>query len=81
MEAPISQADRIGAQASLVKLGFDAGDADGVIGTKTRAALRAWQASRKLVADGHLTAQLAATLQLEAGGAAPAPVAPPAATP
>ena len=85
VEAPISQADRTGAQAALIKLGFDAGDVDGVIGTKTRAALRAWQASRKLVADGHLTAQLAATLQLEAGGAAPAPtpapVAPPAATP
>ncbi len=67
VEAPISQADRTGAQAALIKLGFDPGGADGVIGTKTRAALRSWQASRKLVADGHLTAQLAATLQLEAG--------------
>ena len=71
VEAPISQAARTGAQAALIKLGFDPGAPDGVIGTKTRAALRSWQASRKLVADGHLTAELASSLQVEAAGAAP----------
>ena len=71
VEAPISQAARTGSQTALIKLGFDPGAPDGVIGTKTRAALRAWQSSRKLVADGHLTAELALTLQVEAAGGTP----------
>lgn len=65
-ELPLSIADRIGAQTSLSKLGFDAGPADGQIGLKTRVALRAWQKSKGLPADGYLTPHLAGQLVAEA---------------
>ncbi|MEO6341366.1 MAG: lytic murein transglycosylase, partial [Caulobacteraceae bacterium] len=52
VEKPISLADRIAAQTALTRLGFDAGDADGVIGLRTRAAARAWQKARGMPADG-----------------------------
>ncbi len=68
VEQPLSRAEREGAQRALAALGHDAGEIDGVIGLKTRAALRAWQAERKLPADGHLTPALAAQLQAEAAG-------------
>lgn len=45
------------AQARLSELGFDAGPADGDIGNRTRAAIRAFQTSRKLPANGQLTPQ------------------------
>ena len=67
-ELPLSMADRIGAQASLSKLGFDAGPADGHIGLKTRVALRAWQKSKGLPADGYLTPHVAGQLVAEAAG-------------
>ncbi len=65
-EAPISLEDRQGAQKALAALGFDPGAPDGLIGTRTRASLRGWQAARGLVADGHLTVDLAGRLQQEA---------------
>lgn len=40
-------------QRALNDCGFDAGKADGVIGSGTRAALRAYQASKGLIADGY----------------------------
>ena len=67
MDAPTSLAERIGAQQALVKLGFDPGGVDGVIGTGTRKAARAWQAWRKLPADGYLSADLLRRLRAEAG--------------
>ena len=73
---PLSLADRIGAQKGLVALGFDPGAADGVIGAKTRVAIRAWQKARMLPADGYLTPVLSAQIQAEAAAAAtPAPAA------
>lgn len=65
VEVGLSSADRLSAQDSLNKLGFNAGVADGVIGINTRAALRAWQKSRGLVADGYLTVDLIQRLQAE----------------
>jgi lytic murein transglycosylase len=70
-EAPLSSADRIGAQAALKSLGFDPGPADGRIGSQTRIALRAWQAKTGLIADGHLTVELSHRLQQAAGISAP----------
>ena len=72
-ESPLSLAQRTGAQTALNALGFPAGEPDGVVGTRTRAALKAWQGSRGLVPDGHLTPELADRLIAE-GGAGPAVV-------
>jgi len=57
-------------------LGFDPGTPDGVIGANTRQALRAWQKSKGLPADGHLTQALSQQLRAEA-----APLLPPAPPP
>jgi peptidoglycan hydrolase-like protein with peptidoglycan-binding domain len=38
-----------------------------VVGTRTRAALRAWQKARGLVADGYLSAEMVRRLKAEAG--------------
>ena len=65
-ETPLAAADRIGAQRALAKLGFDPGQPDGVIGVNTRAALRAWQKSRGLTADGYLSMEMVARLRSEA---------------
>lgn len=52
-------------QIALTENGFDAGPADGVPGSATRAAIRAYQASRSLVADGFADPDLLAELGLE----------------
>lgn len=66
-EEPMSRDQRFAAQRALAALGYDPGGIDGVIGSGTRAALRRWQQSRGLLADGHLTAALAERLRAEAG--------------
>ncbi len=68
-ETPLSLADRSDAQTALVKLGFDAGAADGLIGVKTRSALRAWQKAKGMPADGYLSIDLVQRLRAEAGQA------------
>jgi membrane-bound lytic murein transglycosylase B len=73
-DQPLSRADRMAAQEALNRLGFDAGEVDGVIGLKTRAAARAWQKSRAIPADGYLTYGLIQALKIQAG--APAPTTP-----
>ena len=55
VEVPLSSADRFGAQLALAQLGYDVGEADGVIGLRTRKALRSWQRSVGVPADGYLT--------------------------
>ncbi|MDP1631332.1 MAG: lytic murein transglycosylase [Caulobacter sp.] len=67
-EVPLSLADRMAAQTALAKVGFDPGPADGVIGSNTRIALRAWQQARGLPADGYLSVDLVRKLRAEAGG-------------
>ena len=57
-ERPLSRAERLQFQSDLVKLGFDAGTPDGVLGRKTRAALRQYQKSRGFVPDGFASASL-----------------------
>ena len=71
-DKPLTLDDRMGAQQALLRLGFDPGGADGVIGTGTRRAARAWQQARGLPADGYLSWELIQQLKAEAGvGAAP----------
>lgn len=66
-EVGLSAADRISAQTHLNRLGFSAGEPDGIIGVNTRAALRAWQKSRGRVADGYLTVDLVRALEADTG--------------
>jgi lytic murein transglycosylase len=66
-ETPISLVDRMTAQRALASLGFDPGPADGLVGLKTRDALRAWQKARGLVADGYLSPAMVQRLKSDAG--------------
>jgi len=68
-EIPLGLADRVAAQSALSVLGFDPGQADGVVGVNTRSALRAWQKARGLVADGYLSMEMVRRLKGEAGAA------------
>jgi hypothetical protein len=72
-ETPLSLADRSDAQTALARLGFDAGAADGMIGARTRAALRAWQKAKGLPADGYLSIEVVQRLRAETAQAAPPP--------
>jgi lytic murein transglycosylase len=79
-EQPTRLADRRGAQAALNRLGYDVGEPDGVIGVKTRAAVRAYQKAKGMIADGYLSADLMRRLIAE-GASVSAQVLPPAAAP
>ena len=50
------------AQQSLNGKGYDAGPVDGVLGSRTRAAIRQYQASEKLTVTGRLDAETAGKL-------------------
>ena len=65
-ERPLSRNERLQFQSDLTKLGFDAGTPDGVLGRKTRAALRQYQKSKGIVPDGFATASLLAMLDKDA---------------
>lgn len=67
-ERPLSRTERIQFQTDLSRLGFDAGAPDGVLGHKSRAALRQYQQSKGLVADGFATTSLLAMLDKDAAG-------------
>ena len=66
-EQPLSRAQVEEMQSLLGRLGFDAGEPDGVVGAKTRAALRAFQRQAKMAPDGYPTAELLAGLRQVAG--------------
>lgn len=68
-ETPLPLIDRMTAQRALNALGFDAGQADGVVGMGTRKALRAWQKARGLTADGYLSPEMVRRLRSEADAA------------
>jgi lytic murein transglycosylase len=67
VEVPLALADRMAAQIALARVGFNPGPADGVIGAGTRKALRAWQQSNQLPADGYLSSDMVARLKAQAG--------------
>lgn len=66
-ETPLSLGDRMAVQTALKGQGYDVGDVDGVIGLKSRRALRTWQKSQGLVADGYLSPDMVSRLKALAG--------------
>ncbi|KTT22375.1 murein transglycosylase [Pseudomonas oryzihabitans] len=57
-DLPLSRSERVELQQRLAALGLDPGSADGIIGANTRKAIRAYQQSQRLPADGHPSQQL-----------------------
>ena len=57
-EAPLDEHSRVSLQEGLMSLGFSTGGSDGVLGRQSRAAIRSYQLSRGLPADGFATAGL-----------------------
>ena len=68
-ETPLSLTDRSAAQAALLRLGFDPGGVDGLVGAKTRSALRAWQKQQGLPSDGYLSPTIVQRLTTQAAAA------------
>lgn len=68
--SPARPLDRTGIrelQRLLIRLGFDAGRADGRIGPKTRAAIRAFEGSRGLAQEGRATTHVLDAARAAAG--------------
>jgi peptidoglycan hydrolase-like protein with peptidoglycan-binding domain len=67
LNVPAATMDVTWAQRALTKLGFDPGPVDGVLGSKTTVAIKAYQAARGLVVDGWLGGTTQTQLRVEAG--------------
>jgi len=65
---PLSRDERLALQADLARLGFNPGSADGILGSQTRDAVRAYQKSRGLVPDGYVSGPLLMRIEQELGG-------------
>ncbi|MDO8288418.1 MAG: lytic murein transglycosylase [Parvibaculum sp.] len=57
-ERPLTRAEREELQSLLNDKGYDLGEPDGIIGFNTRKAIRSYQVSAKLPADGYATSSL-----------------------
>jgi lytic murein transglycosylase len=62
----LSRAERREVQQRLIERGFDIGSADGMIGSKTQAAIREFQAAQGLVVDGRAGGRLLEALRASA---------------
>jgi membrane-bound lytic murein transglycosylase B len=67
-EIPLTRDQRLALQEGLTALGYDVGTPDGVVGRKTRAAVRAYQKARNLPADGFATRSILARIVKERAG-------------
>jgi membrane-bound lytic murein transglycosylase B len=65
-EEPMSRDERYAFQNALVKLGFDPGKIDGILGRGVRAALRQYQKTHGMPADGFPTLGLLTSMLIEA---------------
>jgi len=61
-EAHMSRADRVRVQEALLRLGYYKGNADGIFGPLTRAAIRRFQKEIGAETTGRLTAEQALRL-------------------
>ena len=64
-EQPLSRDERLAFQSALLKLGFDPGKLDGVLGRSVKAALRKYQTAHGLPADGFPTLALLTSMLVE----------------
>jgi membrane-bound lytic murein transglycosylase B len=55
-DRPLTRSERVSLQEQLAARGYSPGPADGIIGPRTRTALRAWQQAEGLPADGYPSA-------------------------
>jgi len=62
-DEPLSHAAVVDIQTRLARLGFYTDEADGLLGPKTRSAVRLFQKQAGLPADGHPTPEMVARLQ------------------
>ncbi|MDF3931451.1 lytic murein transglycosylase [Pseudomonas citronellolis] len=62
-DRPLSRSERIALQQNLAARGYQPGNPDGIIGANTRTAIRAFQQSQGLPADGYPTPALLTRLQ------------------
>jgi membrane-bound lytic murein transglycosylase B len=62
-DEPLSRDTVIDMQTRLARLGFYTDEADGLVGPKTRSAVRLFQKQAGLPADGHPTPEVVARLQ------------------
>jgi peptidoglycan hydrolase-like protein with peptidoglycan-binding domain len=69
----LTRSQRVEIQRQLTKIGYDAGGADGLWGSKTRAAIKSWQAANKVSATGYVTAAQVDLMAKQAGPVAEAP--------
>ncbi len=66
-EVPLTRWDVVELQSRLTTLGFEPGEPDGVVGEKTRRAIRLFQRSVALPADGYADAGLLQQLRSQSG--------------
>jgi peptidoglycan hydrolase-like protein with peptidoglycan-binding domain len=69
----LTRAQRTEIQRQLTTLGHDAGVADGLWGTRTRAALRSWQRANDQPQTGYITSAQVRLISRQAGGVDPTP--------
>jgi membrane-bound lytic murein transglycosylase B len=65
-ERPLSRAEVMGLQRSLNALGFEAGEPDGMVGAKTRSALRRYQADAGLTPDAYASPEVISKVRARA---------------
>ncbi len=69
----LTRTQRTTIQRQLTKIGYDAGVADGLWGSRTRAAISAWQRANRKSQTGYVTAAEVKLIASQAGSVSPAP--------
>ena len=69
----LTRTQRTTIQKQLTSLGYDAGVADGLWGSKTRTAIKSWQRANKKTQTGYVTASQVRLIADQAGKVAPPP--------
>ena len=69
----LTRTQRTTIQKQLTSLGYDAGVADGLWGSKTRTAIKTWQRANKKTQTGYVTASQVRLIADQAGKVAPPP--------